>query len=268
MSFQHIIVGKVKLNGLGGMCHHLLDRDRVKTNPNINLSRSHLNYSIEALSPENFSQRVNSRIKQLNLKKRPRSDAVGIVDFVVSASPDFIIAMDSELRERYFLDSLHFIQCRYGKENVMYCQCHMDEATPHIHVGIVPVTLDGRLSAKALFTPKSLEHLQSDFHISVSKSYGLERGEHHSNRYLPLQQFKSEPPTIKIAGFSGLVSHCPLHYRAIPVVPTVKCTRTLVLLLLRCYTSRSWHTNLILAKKTVSHFVFYLGKLPLSSVFL
>ena len=201
MSFQHIIVGKVKLNGLGGMCHHLLDRDRVKTNPNINLSRSHLNYSIEALSPENLSQRVNSRIKQLNLKKRPRSDAVGIVDFVVSASPDFIIAMDSELRERYFLDSLHFIQCRYGKENVMYCQCHMDEATPHIHVGIVPVTLDGRLSAKALFTPKSLEHLQSDFHISVSKSYGLERGEHHSNRYLPLQQFKYQQAKFETEQF-------------------------------------------------------------------
>ena len=31
----------------------------------------------------------------------------------------------------------------------------------------------------------------------------------------------SEPPTIKIAGFLGLVSHCSLHYQAIPVVPTV-----------------------------------------------
>lgn len=66
MSFQHIIIGKVKLSGLGGMCHHLLDRERVKTNPNIDLSRSHLNYCIEELSPENLSQRVNSRIKQLN----------------------------------------------------------------------------------------------------------------------------------------------------------------------------------------------------------
>lgn len=201
MSFQHIIVGKVKLNGLGGMCHHLLDRERVKTNPNIDLSRSHLNYCIEELSPENLTQRVNARIKQLNLKKRPRSDAVGIVDFVVSASPDFMLAMDSERREQYFRDSLHFIQCRYGKENVMYCQCHMDEATPHIHVGVIPVTIDGRLSAKSLFTPKSLEHLQSDFHISVSKSYGLERGEHHSKKYLPLQQFKYQQAKLETEQF-------------------------------------------------------------------
>ena len=69
MSFQHIIAGKIKLNGLSGMCHHLLDRDRVKTNPNIDLSRSHFNYCIEALSPENLNQRVKTRIKQLKLKK-------------------------------------------------------------------------------------------------------------------------------------------------------------------------------------------------------
>lgn len=112
-----------------------------------------------------------------------------------------MLAMDSERREQYFRDSLHFIQCRYGKENVMYCQCHLDEATPHIHIGVIPVTIDGRLSAKALFTPKSLEHLQSDFHISVSKSYGLERGEHHSKRYLPLQQFKYQQAKLETEKF-------------------------------------------------------------------
>lgn len=210
MSFQHIIVGKVKLNGLGGMCHHLLDRDRVKTNPNIDSSRSHLNHNIEALSPENLNQRVNARIKQLNLKKRPRSDAVGIVDFVVSASPDFMLAMDSELREHYFRDALHFIQCRYGKENVMYCQCHLDEATPHLHVGVVPVTIDGHLSAKSLFTPKSLERLQTDFHESVSKSYGLERGEHHSKKYLPLLQFKCHQAKLEAAQFASDLDYANL----------------------------------------------------------
>ena len=35
MSYQQLIAGKVKLNGLAGIQHHLLDRDRVKTNPNI-----------------------------------------------------------------------------------------------------------------------------------------------------------------------------------------------------------------------------------------
>lgn len=66
-----------------------------------------------------------------------------------------------------------------------------DESNPHIHVGIVPVTTDGRLSAKSLFNPKTLEQLQTDFHDYVSQYYGLERGEYHAKRYLPLQQFKA-----------------------------------------------------------------------------
>ena len=202
MSYQQLIAGKVKLNGLAGIQHHLLDRERVKTNPNIDLTRSHLNHSIENLSPENLIHRVKERIKQLHLKKRPRSDAVGIEDIIVSASVDFMLQLDYETREKYFRDSLHFFQRRYGKENVMYCQCHLDESNPHIHIGVVPITPDGRLSAKSLFCPKTLEQLQTDFHREVSQHYGLERGEHHAKKYLPLQQFKAQQAKIKAQLFA------------------------------------------------------------------
>ncbi len=202
MAFQQIIAGKVKLNGIGGIRRHLQERERVKTNPNIDLSRSHLNYCIENLTPDHLVSRVNSRIKQLNLKKHPRSDAVGLEDIIVSASSDFMLNIDIEQREQYFSDALHFFQNRYGKENVMYCQCHLDESNPHIHVGIVPITPDGRLSAKILFSPKTLEQLQTDFHLAVSSHYGLERGEHHSKKYLPLQQFKATQAKTKVAVFT------------------------------------------------------------------
>ena len=43
MSYQQLHAGKVKLNGLAGIRHHLIDRQRVKTNPDIDLSRSKLN---------------------------------------------------------------------------------------------------------------------------------------------------------------------------------------------------------------------------------
>ena len=73
MAFQQVIAKKIKLNGLTGIQHHMLDRDRVKTNPDIDLSCSHLNHCIENLSPENLNSRVKARIKQLNLKKHPLS---------------------------------------------------------------------------------------------------------------------------------------------------------------------------------------------------
>ena len=202
MAYQQLIAGKIKLNGIGGIRRHLQERERVKTNPNIDLARSHLNYCIEELTPDNLVSRVNFRIKQLNLKKHPRSDAVGLEDIIVSASSDFMLNLEIEQRENYFVDALHFFQLRYGKENVMYCQCYLDESNPHIHVGIVPVTPDGRLSAKSLFSPKTLEQLQTDFHLFVSSHYGLERGQHHSKKYLPLQQFKAKQAKIKAKTFT------------------------------------------------------------------
>ena len=192
MSYQQLHAGKVKLNGLAGIRHHLLDRERVKTNPDIDLSRSILNHSIEDLSPDNLIRDVRQRIKQLNLKRKPRVDAVGIEDIIVGASVDFMLQFGAEKREKYFADALHFFQDRYGKENVMYCHCHMDESNPHIHIGIVPVTSDNRLSARDVFSPRSLEELQTDFHLIVSQKYGLERGEHHAKTYLELNQFKAK----------------------------------------------------------------------------
>ena len=202
MSFQKLIAKKIKLNGLGGIRHHMLDRDRVKTNPDIDLTRSNLNFCFDNLSPAHLESRVNQRIKSLNLKKHPRSDAVGLEDFVISASADFILNLDSQTRQNYFLDSLHFFQKRYGKENVMYCQCHLDESCPHIHIGVIPITSDGRLSAKALFSPKTLEQLQTDFHSAVSSHYGLERGELHSKKYLPIQKFKAQQAKLKAEQFT------------------------------------------------------------------
>ena len=192
MSYQQLHAGKVKLNGLAGIRHHLLDRDHVKTNPDIDLARSHLNHSIENLSPENLIKDVRLRIKQLNLKRKPRIDAVGLEDIIIGASADFMLKLGAEKREQYFTDALHFFQNHYGKENVMYCHCHLDESNPHIHIGIIPVTPDGRLSARDVFNPKSLEKLQTDFHREVSQHYGLERGEHHARNYLELNQFKAQ----------------------------------------------------------------------------
>lgn len=98
MVYQQLIAKKIKLNGLAGIQHHMLDRDKVKTNPDIDLSRSHLNYCIENLTAENLNSRVKSRIKQLNLKRRPRSDAVGLEDIVVKASQDFMLNADTQTR--------------------------------------------------------------------------------------------------------------------------------------------------------------------------
>lgn len=45
----------------------------------------------------------------------------------------------------------------------MYYQYHLDKSNPHIHIGVVPITHDGRLSAKILFCPKHLSNYKLIF---------------------------------------------------------------------------------------------------------
>ena len=215
MAYQQLHAGKVKLNGLAGIQHHLIDRDKVKTNPDIDLFRSALNHPIEGLNPEHLVKRVNQRIKNLNLKRKPRSDAVAIEDIIIGASVDFMSQLGTEKQQKYFSDALHFFQNRYDKDNVMYCQCHLDESNPHIHVGVIPVTPDGRLSARDVFNPISLEKLQTDFHNSVSSHYGLERGDSHSKYYLELNKFKVQNAQNLLQQFSSDLDTANLNQQKI-----------------------------------------------------
>lgn len=65
-------------------------------------------------------------------------------------------SLSLEEQKRYFESSLDFIQKRYGKQNTLYAMVHMDEATPHMHIGVMPITEDNRLSAKICLQEKSL----------------------------------------------------------------------------------------------------------------
>ena len=142
-----------------------------------------------------MNARVKERIEQLHLEKALRFNAVGIEDILIGTTATFMKSVSVEMREQYFSDALHFFQEKYGKENVLYCVCHVNEVNPHIHVGIMPITSDGHISASNLFGSKSLKALRTEFHKAVSSKYGLERGKSHENKYV--EQVKSNLERLK-----------------------------------------------------------------------
>lgn len=196
MNHQELRFRGIKLNELESMQSYLTEH--MKNNPNVDLSLSYMNHAIENLSPEQLESRVTDRIAQLELKKHPRCDSIGIEDILVSPSEEFMENVELGLREQYFKDSLHFFQARYGKENVMYCQCHMDESKPHIHVGIVPITSEGQLSATKLFTYQEIKLMAEEFHRSVAEEYTLKCAEHYLNEYLEAHGAKVDQLTLKL----------------------------------------------------------------------
>ena len=74
--------------------------------------------------------------------------------------------------------------CReFGEENVVSFIVHLDELNPHAHAVIVPITKDGRLSAKDMFGGNDMNQARTrmrELHsrlAEVNEKYGLERGD-------------------------------------------------------------------------------------------
>lgn len=169
---------KVAGMGLGGVRNHMNRTGVSRTNPDIDAARSAQNYSPDGYSnADHLEKRINERIKQLHLKKAVRKDAVRLVDVVVTSSRDGMESMGEIGKRQFFKDAADFLAKRFGAENFVYANVHVDEAVDHMHFGFVPITKDGRLAAKSILTQKSLRDLQTDFWQQIGQRYGLERGE-------------------------------------------------------------------------------------------
>lgn len=169
-------IEKYKAAALGGMLGHYERRAESEhgyERDNIDPKLTHLNYN---LGPEHDCSQldfIERRIASLNLKRKPRKDAVRMCDCVLTMPR----SLDSARRDDFFRSAYGFLAHRYGKENVVSAWVHLDEpdAQPHMHFAWVPVTDDGRLSAKDVCTradwrtlhPNMQEHLESELGCPV-----------------------------------------------------------------------------------------------------
>ena len=116
---------------------------------------------------------IDARVATVKRKVRP--DAVKVVEIVVAASPEFTTSGGDI--EGYLAEASEWLVNKFGGENIASITIHRDESTPHLHALVVPITKDGRLSAKdTLGGREKLSALQSEFHEQVGASFGLSRG--------------------------------------------------------------------------------------------
>lgn len=109
------------------------------------------------------------------VKRKVRPDAVKLVEIVVAASPEFTTGGGDI--EGYLAKASDWLIDKFGRENVASITIHRDETTPHLHALVVPITRDGRLSAKdTLGGREKLSALQTEFHDQVGAEFGLLRG--------------------------------------------------------------------------------------------
>lgn len=181
MSYSIFRVVKVKGNSAtNGLQKHNQREGKNYTNPDIDLDKSNLNYDLINKNKINYNEQIKERLENgYNGQRKIRTDAIKHVDGIVTSDLEFFKNMDQSQTEKYFSDSLDFIKDEYGSDNILYATVHLDEKTPHMHFGFVPLTKDGRLSAKDILGNKTaLSKLQDRFNTFVNeKGFNLERGE-------------------------------------------------------------------------------------------
>jgi hypothetical protein len=126
--------------------------------------------------------------------KAIRKDAVKVASFLVTSDHKFFEGMSESVEREFFATAYDYFCEEYGKENIAYAMVHKDEKTPHMHVGFVPITEDGRLSAKDFFGKKQqLVQLQDKFHQHMlDAGFTLERGVSSDRKHVETARFKAE----------------------------------------------------------------------------
>ena len=167
----------------GGMGNHI-DRTEGKehTYPHADPERKHLNVHFGIYEKRNempLHQAIEKRISEgYKGEKAIRKDAVKYCTHILTGSHEKMkdIFADKEKANSWIKENYAFLKNEFGKENIVRFTLHLDEKTPHLHAVTIPLTKDGRLSAKEIIGNKqSMKNFQTRYAAAMEK-FGLQRG--------------------------------------------------------------------------------------------
>lgn len=159
------------MSGMGSVASSLQHCYRERKTANADAERT----------PENslwVSQSTDEAMGQLRnlLPEKHRKDAVLAVEYVMTASPEWFESASPRQQAEFFARSEQWLESKYGKDRIIASVIHRDEETPHLSAFVVPLTQDGRLSAKDFIGSRSKMRDDQTSYAESVKKLGLERG--------------------------------------------------------------------------------------------
>lgn len=139
---------------------------------NIDSERTHLNYS---LTNRDISaiEYLNQRLKEVKCQNRADVKVVGAWVWTVPKD------LAPEYHKDFFQGVYDYYAEKHGTENIAYAQVHLDETTPHLHIGIIPTVYDKKkerykVCAKEVFTKEYMQHAHTDLQLYLEERLGVE----------------------------------------------------------------------------------------------
>lgn len=192
MSYLVCHFGKYKSVNVFGLQKHNQRENKNYSNIDLDTSKSHLNYDLINPTPINFRNTINNLIKEKRKSdKAIRKDAVVYCECIISSDQNFFKNLSEDKQKLFFRESLEFLGKKLGKDNIISANVHLDETTPHMHVGFVPIH-GSSLSAKKVLNRNFLR----DIHDKMPKflkenGFDIERGKENAKiKHLETKDFK------------------------------------------------------------------------------
>ena len=195
MKAQHAILRFAKYKGPTVSrieAHNERTKESYASNPDIKTELS--KYNFHPVIPRGKYRDISNHIIQ-QAGCRVRKDSVTTVEVLITASPEFFEKKGRKETEEFFAYAMEFMKTKQDPNTYISAVVHVDEKTPHMHLCFVPITPDGRLSAKEIIgNKKHLTKWQDEFWSYMVKKYpDFERGESASitgRTHIPPRLFK------------------------------------------------------------------------------
>lgn len=177
----HMEKGKGGAGGIGRHIDRIESKYGYTTYEHSDASKRDLNreFILNNHCEKPLTKAIEDRIKEGYTQAREiRKDAVKFQTHILTGSHDEMkeIFSNKSTSDKWLQANIDWMCAKYGKENIVRFTLHMDEKTPHIHAITVPITNDGRLSAKSFADgKKALRETQTDY-AECMEQFGLKRG--------------------------------------------------------------------------------------------
>lgn len=177
MSYMVCHFGKYKSGNVFGLQKHNQRENKNYSNMDIDKARTPLNYDLVNQGNINYLKRVKSIIEANRTSERAiRKDATIYCECIISSDSDFFENLTEDKQKEFFKNSLDYLRSKIGEEFIISANVHLDETTPHMHVGFVPI-IKNSLSAKKLIDRKFLREVQDQLPAYLKNlGFDIQRG--------------------------------------------------------------------------------------------
>lgn len=194
MSYMVCHFGKYKSGNVFGLQKHNQRENENYSNIDIDKARTPLNYDLVNQENINYLKRVKTIIEANRRSERAiRKDATVYCECIISSDGAFFENLTDDKQKEFFKSSLDYLKNRIGEEFIVSANVHLDETTPHMHVGFVPI-IENSLSAKKLIDRKFLREVQDQLPAYLKNiGFDIQRGIEGSKRkHKDIKEFKKE----------------------------------------------------------------------------